>query len=65
MAEDRGAFKTNPAELSLILPFVIVGYAVAAKPQARRKSTSRQRSDVAAPIFRAGGLQPCDILKQA
>jgi hypothetical protein len=65
MAEDRGAFKTNPPRSHPMSAFVIFVQYVARKPHASENGFSTDRAALLLPLFNRPQKYACDILDQA
>jgi hypothetical protein len=63
MTEDRGAFKTNPADLRQISPFVIDRERRCKQVSRPKKSSPGAGAAFAPPIFYKRHRKRCDILK--
>jgi hypothetical protein len=63
MAEDRGAFKTNPAKWCRIRHFVIAGRTVAPKPHRLKKLLSGPSRGLIPTNCNKRRRQPCGIFE--
>jgi hypothetical protein len=62
MAEDRGAFKTNPPRSDPVSAFVIFLQYVARKPHASKNGFSTRRAALLLPLFNPPRKYACGIL---
>jgi hypothetical protein len=65
MAEDRGAFKTNPPRLNPESAFVIFLQYVARKPHGSKNDFATCRAALLPPFFNPPQKYACSILDQA
>jgi hypothetical protein len=65
MAEDSGAFKTNPAKSLQIRHFVITGRTVATKPHQGGKRLPDPPTGIIPPNCNKRSGEPCGIVEPA